>query len=86
MTGPVRVDVFLHRVCVARSRSQAGNWCEEGRVRMGSRALKASHAVCVGDELQLEFTGATRSYRILAVPTSGVAKQQRAEYLEELGS
>lgn len=69
----MRIDLVLSRLCLLKTRSQAGRACEEGAVRLNDRPAKASAAVRPGDRVVLlEPSGRfEREFEILALPPDG---------------
>jgi ribosome-associated heat shock protein Hsp15 len=47
----MRCDLLLSRLCLLKTRSQAGKACDEGRVRVNGRAAKAASDVHPGDRI-----------------------------------
>ena len=47
----VRIDQFLHAARAYKSRSDAREACDVGRVALNGQEVKAGHAVRVGDEI-----------------------------------
>jgi ribosome-associated heat shock protein Hsp15 len=80
----VRIDLFLHRIRLAKSRTQAQALIEQGTARIdGRRILKPSDAVRVGSVVALALRGRVRVIRVLALPARrGPASEARAAYEE----
>jgi ribosomal 50S subunit-recycling heat shock protein len=47
----MRCDLLLSRLCLLKTRSQAGKACDEGRVRINGHPAKASSEVRPGDRV-----------------------------------
>jgi ribosomal 50S subunit-recycling heat shock protein len=82
----MRIDLVLSRLCLFKTRSQAGRACETGTVRLNARPAKASAAVRPGDRIVIiEPTGrAEREYEILALPPEGSISRAAARDLYRL--
>jgi len=83
----VRIDLFLHRIRLLKSRSLAQSLIETGYVRVdGKRIEKTAEQVKTGSIVALPLRGKVRILRVLALPgRRGPAPEARACY-EELGA
>lgn len=75
MSEPLRVDVLLHRLCLARSRSEAKLACDAGAVAVDGIPAKASHLVSEGQRLAVRFPTRTLEVELLALPGKSVSKR-----------
>ncbi len=80
----MRVDVWLGKVCLLRSRSQAKSACQSGRVRLDDKALKESHELRGGEILTLELPLRDLHLRVLELPAGNVARRDAPDYYEIL--
>ncbi len=80
----MRIDLFLHRIRLVKSRTLAQALVEEGTTRIdGRRVMKPSDAVRVGSVLALPLRGRVRVIRVLALPDRrGPPGEARAAYRE----
>ena len=80
----MRIDLFLHRIRLAKSRTLAQAIVEQGTTRIdGTRVEKPSDAVKVGSVVALPLHGRVRIIRVLALPDRrGPASEARAAYEE----
>jgi len=80
----VRIDLFLHRIRLVKSRSLAQSIVETGYVRVdGKRIEKTSEQVDVGNVVALPLGGKVRVVRILSLPwRRGPAPEAQACYEE----
>ena len=83
----MRIDLFLHRIRLLKSRSLAQSLIETGYVRIdGKRIEKTAEQVKAGSIVALPLRGEVRILRVLALPDRrGPAPEARACY-EELGA
>ena len=83
----MRIDLFLHRIRLVKSRTLAQALVEQGTTRIdGRRVEKPSEAVNVGSVIALPLHGRVRVIRVLALPVRrGPASEARACY-EELAA
>jgi ribosomal 50S subunit-recycling heat shock protein len=82
----MRIDLVVSRLCLMKTRSQAGKACEEGAVRLNDRPAKASALVRPGDRVVLlEPSGLfEREIEILALPPEGSISRTAARDLYRL--
>ena len=80
----MRIDVFLHRIRLAKSRTFAQSLVGQGTTRIdGRRAGKPSEPVRVGSVIALPLNDNVRVIRVLALPVRrGPASEARAAYEE----
>jgi ribosome-associated heat shock protein Hsp15 len=80
----LRIDLFLHRIRLVKSRTLAQALVEQGRTRVdGKRVEKPSEPVRVGSTIALPLRGKVRVIRVLALPDRrGPASEARAAYEE----
>lgn len=82
----MRIDLYLHRIRLAKSRTLAQAIIEQGTTRIdGRRVDKPSDAVKVGSVIALPLQGRVRVIRVLGLPERrGPPAEARACY-EEIG-
>ena len=80
----MRIDLFLHRIRLVKSRTLAQALIEQGTTRIdGKRVDKPSEPVRVGSVIALPLHGRVRVLRILALPgRRGPATEARLAYEE----
>ena len=80
----MRVDLFLHRIRLARSRTLAQALVEAGHVRIdGKRAERASATVRQGSVIALPLHAQVRVIEVLSLPPRrGPPAEARACYRE----
>ena len=80
----MRIDLFLHRIRLLKSRTLAQALIEEGTTRIdGKRVEKPSEPVRVGNVIALPLHGGVRVIRVLALPERrGPAREARTAYEE----
>ena len=80
----MRIDLYLHRIRLVKSRTMARALVEEGRTRTdGKRVDKPSEPVRVGSVIALPWRGQVRVIRVLALPDRrGPPAEARAAYEE----
>lgn len=50
----LRIDKYLWAIRLFKTRSQAGDACSKGKVKMNGNAIKASRIVGIGDEYEVK--------------------------------
>ena len=80
----MRVDLYLHRIRLAKSRTLAQSLIETGYVRIdGKRIEKASEQVHEGSVIALPLQDRVRVFKVLALPgRRGPAREARLCYEE----
>ena len=80
----MRIDLFLHRIRLAKSRTLAQALIDQGTARIdGRRVEKSSEPVRVGSVITFAQRGQVRIIRVLALPDRrGPASEARAAYEE----
>jgi ribosome-associated heat shock protein Hsp15 len=80
----LRLDKFLWFARIVKTRGQAQALAEDGRLRIGGRAVDRAHApVRVGDVLSFAVHGRVRVIQIEALPTRrGPPAEARSLYRE----
>ena len=83
----MRLDLVLHRLCLFKTRSQAGKACDGSRVRVNGEIARSSRAVRVGDRVAYRDPGDRfeREVEILALPEKQVSKVQSRDMYRVLG-
>ena len=83
----MRIDLYLHRIRLVKSRTLAQALVEQGTTRIdGKRVEKPSDSVRAGSVIALPLHGQVRVIRVLALPERrGPSAEARACY-EELGA
>jgi ribosome-associated heat shock protein Hsp15 len=80
----VRLDLFLHRIRLVKSRTLAQSLIETGYVRVdGKRIEKTSEQIDVGNVVALPIQGHVRVLKVVALPARrGPAREARLCYEE----
>ena len=80
----MRIDLFLHRARLAKSRTQAQALIGQGTARVDGRRIdKPSDSVRVGSVIAFACRGHVRVLRVLALPPRrGPPAEARAAYEE----
>ena len=77
----MRIDVYLSKVCVPKSRSLAKEACERGKVTLNGEPAKGSRTVNAGDSIVLDLGVRVLELEVLEVPLGQVAKRDAPDYV-----
>ncbi len=81
----MRLDVFLDVACLARTRSQAKQLCEGGKVEVNGQRASAHRLVRVGDRLELIWPGGRRRQLIVReLAAVHIAKAKARQLYEDV--
>jgi ribosomal 50S subunit-recycling heat shock protein len=80
----VRLDLWLSKVCLLKSRSQAKSGCHSGRILLGGSPVKESRELRGGEEITLIFPQRELCLRVLAIPAGNIARRDAASCYELL--
>lgn len=80
----MRLDLYLHRIRLVKSRTSARGLIETGYMRVdGKRIEKVSEQIGVGSTISLPLHDKVRVFRVLALPARrGPAREARVCYEE----
>lgn len=81
----MRIDVFLKKICVVKSRSLAAKLCDEGKVLINGHPAKSSKDVKVGDEISVAQGPDELAFSVLALPEGNVSKAEAPSYYRVTG-
>ena len=76
----MRVDVWLHAVCLLKSRSMAKEACDRGKVLLNGTATKASRAVGAGDRIRVDLGVRILEVEVLDLPQGRPSRKQAPEF------
>ena len=80
----LRIDIWLHRARIFKSRTQATDACRESKIMINDKFVDAGHAVTEGDKLKIRFSGMYREYRVLEVADINLSKKDAHRMYEEI--
>lgn len=81
----MRLDVWLHKVCLLKSRNQAKQGCQSGHILLDGQPVKESRELRGGEELTLRFPLRELRLRVLTIPAGNLAKRDAAGCYDLLG-
>jgi ribosomal 50S subunit-recycling heat shock protein len=80
----VRLDVFLHKLCLLKSRTMAGEACQRGKITLDGAPAKASREVRPGARIGIDLGRGLLEIEVVAVPAGNVPKARAAEFYRVL--
>ena len=80
----VRIDKWLWSVRLFKTRSQAAEACQSGRVKMGGVCLKPSHAVRVGERYDISIEQLHKQVEVKQLLHTRVGAKLVDNYLVDL--
>jgi ribosomal 50S subunit-recycling heat shock protein len=80
----LRLDLWLKRVCLLKSRSLGKRGCQSGDILLNGEAVKESHGLRSGEILQMNFPSRRLEIEVLTIPTGNVTKKDAPDYYRVL--
>ena len=80
----MRLDSFLRKVLIFKSRSQAHEACKKGLVTLNSAPAKGSAKVRPGDIITVDFPAMFIKFEVLEIPEGNVSRKNREKYYKLL--
>ena len=80
----LRVDIWLHRARIFKSRTQATEACRDGKIMVGEKFAVAHDTVEEGNTIKIRMKGLYRTYRILEAANINVSKKEAPRMYEEI--
>jgi len=81
----LRIDLFLKKVCLVKSRSLAARLCDEGKVTINGRPAKSSKDVKIDDEIKVVQGPRELTFRVIALPEGNISKAQAHSFYRAIG-
>ena len=80
----IRIDIWLHRARLFKSRTQATSACREGKIMIAEKFADAGDTVAEGDTVKIRMHGLYRAYRVLEAADINLSKQEAKRMYEEV--
>ncbi|HPR17961.1 MAG TPA: S4 domain-containing protein [Candidatus Cloacimonadota bacterium] len=80
----MRVDQYLNKVCLIKTRSMAKKACDLNLVKINGKIAKASSIVTAEDEIEYSLSGYKNLIKVKVVPAGNVSKATAPQYYEFL--
>ncbi len=82
----IRIDIWLHRARLFKSRTQATGACREGKILVNEKFVDAGDQVQEGDAVKIRQRGLYRAYRVLEAADINLSKHDAKRMYEEITS
>lgn len=83
-TEKLRIDKYLWSIRLYKTRAQAAEACEKGRVKMGGEPVKASKTVKINDEYELKTEARKWVIRVTGLLHNRVAYPEAIKHYEDI--
>jgi len=80
----LRIDKYLWAIRLFKTRSQAGDACDKGKVKLNGLSVKASRIVVVGDEYEVKNETRKWVVKVTGLLHSRVQYAEAIKYYEDL--
>ena len=80
----LRIDKYLWAIRLFKTRSQAGDACSKGRVKMNGNAVKASRVVALGDEYEVKAESRRWVVKVIGLLDHRVQYSEAIQYYTDL--
>jgi len=80
----VRVDVFLNKVCLFKSRTMAGEAVNRGKVRIDGAEARPSRDVRPGTRIAIDLGTGPLEIEVTALPEGNIPKSTAPDYYRVL--
>jgi ribosome-associated heat shock protein Hsp15 len=80
----IRIDIWLHRARLFKSRTQATSACREGKILINEKFADAGDLVAEGDSVKIRQHGLYRAYRVLEAADINLSKQDAKRFYSEV--
>lgn len=80
----LRIDKYLWAIRLFKTRSQAADACDKGRVKLKGDAVKAARAVSTGDEYEIKTESKRWQIRVTGLLDHRVQYSEAVKYYEDI--
>lgn len=84
MDEKLRIDKYLWAIRLFKTRSQAGDACDKGRVKLNGQSLKASRPVVVGDIYEVKAEARKWVIEVTALLPKRVAYSEAIKFYKDI--
>ncbi len=68
----LRIDKWMKIACIFKTRNQAAEACNQGKVKINNQSVKASRLIKIGDTIEIKFKWRTRTFDVLNIVTKSI--------------
>lgn len=79
----IRLDKWLKIARIIKTRNQAAEACDQGRVRLNDQAAKPAKMVKIGDTVAVKFKLRTRTFDILDIAQKSIKAEEARNLYHE---
>ncbi len=76
----LRIDKYLWAIRLFKTRSQAADACDKGKVKLGGSSIKASKTVVIGDEYEVKTEAKKWVIKVVGILTTRVQYAEAVKY------
>jgi ribosome-associated heat shock protein Hsp15 len=80
----IRIDIWLHRARLYKSRTQATGACREGKIMIAEKFVDPGDTVAEGDTVKIRMHGLYRAYKVLEAADINLSKIEAKRMYEEV--
>ena len=80
----MRVDVFLSRVCILKSRTLAKEACRREKIKVNDRVARGSESVRSGDRIRLDLGIRVLELEVAEIPEGQVSRKDVSRFYKIL--
>ncbi|MCB1060449.1 MAG: hypothetical protein KDB65_09470 [Calditrichaeota bacterium] len=80
----LRIDIWLHRARIFKSRTQATSACKDGKIMVGDKFADPHDTVDEGVTIKIRMKGLYRTFRILEAADINLSKKDAPRMYEEI--
>ena len=80
----MRLDKFLKVSRLIKRRTVANDVCDSARVFVNNNPAKPAKQLKINDIISIEYKNATKSYKVLSIPTGNVPVNEAKDLYEEI--
>ncbi|MEY3436956.1 MAG: hypothetical protein RL335_1412 [Bacteroidota bacterium] len=80
----LRIDKYLWAIRIFKTRSQARNACDKGKVKLNGDSVKAARPVVIGDEYEIRADGRKWVIKVVTLLENRVKFTEAIKYYTDL--
>jgi ribosome-associated heat shock protein Hsp15 len=80
----IRIDKYLWAIRLFKTRSQAADACDKGKVKLNGDSIKSSRSVNIGDEYEVKTEAKRRKIKVEGLLEKRVAYNEAIKYYTDI--